>query len=75
MIFLQVSKKFIALLWGPLFVGVPVRPNMLNKLKSACQNTGIRANPQICPCITGDMSLLVSTIQTSKELATGINLW
>jgi len=29
------EKKFLVLLWGPLFVGAPVRPNMLNMRKSA----------------------------------------
>ena len=28
-------KKSSLLLWGPLFVGAPVRPNMLNMPKSA----------------------------------------
>jgi len=28
-------KKIIALLWGPLFVGAPVRPHILNMPKSA----------------------------------------
>ena len=29
------KMKNIVLFWGPLFVGAPVRPNMLNMLKSA----------------------------------------
>ena len=29
------EKKFFVLLWGPLFVGAPVRANMLNMPKSA----------------------------------------
>jgi len=29
------AKNLPLLLWGPLFVGVPVRPNMLNMPKSA----------------------------------------
>jgi len=32
---LQKNEKNIVLLWGPLFVGAPVRPNMLNMPKSA----------------------------------------
>jgi len=37
MIFLHVGmlqQFMLVLMWGPLFVGVPVRPNMLNMLKS-----------------------------------------
>jgi len=30
----RLNEKFV-LLWGPLFVGAPVRPNMLNMPKSA----------------------------------------
>jgi len=30
----KMKKKFV-LLWGPLFVGAPVRPNILNMPKSA----------------------------------------
>ena len=33
---LQKNEK-IVLLWGPLFVGPPVRPNMLNMPKSASE--------------------------------------
>ena len=32
---LQKNETFFVLLWGPLFVGAPVRPNMLNMPKSA----------------------------------------
>jgi len=31
----HVAKNLPVLLWGPLFVGAPVRPNMLNMPKSA----------------------------------------
>jgi len=31
------EKKCLVLLWGPLFVGAPVRPNMLNMPKSASE--------------------------------------
>jgi len=28
-------RNFLVLMWGPIFVGAPVRPNMLNMPKSA----------------------------------------
>ena len=31
----HVAEIFLVLMWGPIFVGVPVRPNMLNMPKSA----------------------------------------
>ena len=33
------------LLWGPLFVGAPVRPNVLNMPKSASVNTASSHSP------------------------------
>jgi len=45
MIFLQVSKKLllfcgVPFLWGPIFVGAPVWPHMLNMPKSASKWMG-----------------------------------
>ena len=34
---MQRGKNLPVLLWGPLFVGTPVRPNMLNMPKSASE--------------------------------------
>jgi len=31
----HVAEIFLVLMWGPIFVGAPVRPNMLNMPKSA----------------------------------------
>ena len=35
----MLQKNFPVLLWGPIFVGAPVRPNMLNMPKSASGRT------------------------------------
>ena len=32
-----VAENLPLLLWGPLFVGAPIRPNMLNMPKSAAE--------------------------------------
>jgi len=46
------------LLWGPLFVGAPVRPNMLNMPKSVSDTMRIPNKRTV-----SDLSLLSTTLQ------------
>ena len=43
----MLQKNLLVLLWGPLFVGAPVRPNMLNMPKSASAQIGIASNRKV----------------------------
>ena len=43
----MLQKKLLVLLWRPLFVGAPVRPNMLNMPKSASAQIGIASNRKV----------------------------
>jgi len=53
-------KYFFVLLWGPLFVGPPVRPNMLNMPKSASDY-----RERKWECIEADLSAVQLTALTA----------